>query len=93
MIISNHVSAMTGAYASQQNRTNAPRRAAESAPDAGEVVLSQTGQNFSSFLRQLKDRSDEVRTDRVTALERQFASDEYRVDEEKVAASLMAMRY
>ena len=93
MIISNHVSAMTGAYASQQNRTNAPRRAAESAPDAGEVVLSQTGQNFSSLLRQLKNHSDEVRMDRVAALEKQIASGEYRVDEDAVAASLMAMRY
>lgn len=93
MIISNHVHAMTGAYASQQSRTNMPRRAPEGTADAGEVVLSQTGQNFSSFLRRLKDRSDEVRMDRVAALEKQFAAGEYRVDEEKVAASLMAMRY
>lgn len=93
MIISNHVHAMTGAYASQQSRTHVPHRTAEGAADAGEVVLSQTGQNFSSFLRQLKDRSEEVRMDRVAALEKQFAAGEYRVDEEKVAASLMAMRY
>ena len=63
------------------------------AANAGEVVLSQTGQNFSSFLRQIKERSDEVRMDRVAALEKQIASGKYRVDEEKVAASLMAMRY
>ena len=93
MIISNQVHAVTGAYASQQSRAHAPRKTEDTAANAGEFVLSQTGQNFSSFLRQLKDRSDEVRTDRVAALERQFASDEYRVDEEKVAASLMAMRY
>ncbi len=93
MIISNHVRAMTGAYASQQSRTNVPRRMEEGAANAGEVVLSQTGQNFSSFLRQIKERSDEVRMDRVAALEKQIASGKYRVDEEKVAASLMAMRY
>ena len=31
--------------------------------------------------------------DRVAALEKQIASGEYRVDEDAVAASLMAMRY
>ncbi|MGP1367130.1 MAG: flagellar biosynthesis anti-sigma factor FlgM [Schwartzia sp. (in: firmicutes)] len=93
MIISSHVRAMTGAYANQQNRTNAPRRAEERAGEAGEVVLSQTGQNFSSLLRRIKDEAGDVRQDRVAALEKQIAAGTYRVDAEKVAASLMAMRY
>ena len=93
MIISNQVHAVTGAYASQQSRAHAPRKTEDTAANAGEFVLSQTGQNFSSLLRQLKNHSDEVRMDRVAALEKQVASGEYRVDEDAVAASLMAMRY
>lgn len=93
MIISNHVHAAAGAYASQQPRANVPRPAAAGVSNAGEFVLSQTGQDFSAMLCRAKENSSAVRMDRVAALERQIASGTYHVDAESLAKSLLAMRY
>ncbi len=93
MIISNHVHAAAGLYASQQQGAPVRNVKRTEAAKATEFVMSSQAKSFSQALAQLRGEADDARTDRVEALRQQFASGTYNVDSQTLAADMLAMRY
>ena len=95
MIINNTLQAVTGAYTKNATSSvkNANKAAASTPEKKDEIVLSQEAQNFSSTLQQLKNMSDDVRTDKVDFYEQQIANGTYNVDATDIADKMLQMRY
>lgn len=93
MIISNHIQAAAGLYASQQQGAPVRKVARAEAPGASEFVMSSAAKSFSQTLLQIRGEADVVRMDRVEALQRQFAGGACPVDARTLAGDLLAMRY
>ena len=95
MIINNTLQAITGAYTKNATSSvkSANKAVASTAEKKDEIVLSQEAQNFRSTLQQLKNMSDDVRTDKVDFYTQQIGAGTYAVNADAVAGKMLQMRY